>query len=166
MKISELLKETASCGSTSAGSIATVNATGTPPKGQFFGGDPSSSIYGVIHKNRKNRKKPIKEGLTKNSRGTYLFIYNPDVGLFIRKGEFSNHGRLFGKVFDRVYPKIQFDEFDRGYIVVSIDDKSLLIMPTSAREYFDYDIEKIFENKYSKKYKIKMSNRFRSYYLN
>ena len=50
------LEESASCGSTSSGSIATVNGTSTPPTGQFFGGDPNSSIYGIIKRNRRRRK--------------------------------------------------------------------------------------------------------------
>jgi len=50
------LEESASCGSTSSGSIATVNGTNTPPSGQFFGGDPNSSVYGKIKRNRRRRK--------------------------------------------------------------------------------------------------------------
>jgi len=50
------LGESASCGGTSSGGIATVNGTNTPPKGQFFGGDPNSSVYGPIKKNRRKRK--------------------------------------------------------------------------------------------------------------
>jgi hypothetical protein len=65
MKISELLKENSSAGGTSAGSIATnMTPNGTPPNGQFFGGDPSSSIYNTIKKNRKNRRKSVIVGKT------------------------------------------------------------------------------------------------------
>ena len=56
MKISEIIQETSSGGSTSAGNMGTTIAGGTPPKGQFFGGDPASSIYSTIKKNRKDRK--------------------------------------------------------------------------------------------------------------
>ena len=57
MKISEIIQETASGGSTSSGAIATnVVSGGTPPKGQFFGGSFSNSIYNTIKKNRKARK--------------------------------------------------------------------------------------------------------------
>jgi len=51
------LDESASSGATSAGAIATVNDSFDSPKdGQFFGGDPNSSIY-PIKKNREERKK-------------------------------------------------------------------------------------------------------------
>ena len=65
MKIWEILGETASCGSTSSGAIATVMTPMgiQPPKGQFFGGDPSASIYGPIKANRKKRKK-VRESVT------------------------------------------------------------------------------------------------------
>jgi hypothetical protein len=57
MKIRDLIRETSSGGSTSAGSIASVNSPmGTPPEGQFFGGDPNSSIYKPIKNHRKRRK--------------------------------------------------------------------------------------------------------------
>lgn len=53
------LEESSSCGSTSSSSIATVNTglSNGPIKGQFFGGDPNSSIYDTIKKNRKKRNK-------------------------------------------------------------------------------------------------------------
>ncbi|VVC05892.1 Uncharacterised protein [uncultured archaeon] len=50
------LKESASCGATSAGGIATVIGNRKVPDGQFFGGDPSSSIYSTIKKHRQKRK--------------------------------------------------------------------------------------------------------------
>lgn len=60
MRINELIRpgkknikvETASCGATSAGSVASIVGGG----GGFFGGDPAASIYHNIKKNRKNRK--------------------------------------------------------------------------------------------------------------
>jgi len=56
------IKESSSGGSTSAGSIATVNGPiGSPKNGQFFGGDPNASIYGPIKKHRKDRKKEVEE---------------------------------------------------------------------------------------------------------
>lgn len=56
MKISEIINETSSSGSTGAGSIATNISNGKLKDGQFFGGDPSSSIYATIKKHRENRK--------------------------------------------------------------------------------------------------------------
>lgn len=52
----EDLEESASGGSTSSGSIATVNGTNTPPSGMFFGGNPNTSVYGPIKRNRRRRK--------------------------------------------------------------------------------------------------------------
>jgi hypothetical protein len=62
MKIAEIVKENASGGSTSACCIATnMTPGGTPPKGQFFGGDPASSIYSHVWLNRKKRRETNNE---------------------------------------------------------------------------------------------------------
>ena len=64
MKISEIISETASCGATSSGAIATIpTASVNLKRGQFFGGDPSSSIYAVKKGSTKNRKKKVAESL-------------------------------------------------------------------------------------------------------
>ena len=61
-----------SSGGTSSGSIATVNAPmGMPPEGQFFGGDPNSSIYGKIKKNRARRKVTEKAKTVLNSKKSF-----------------------------------------------------------------------------------------------
>lgn len=57
MRLKQITTETASCGSTTAAAMGTTLAGGTPPAGQFFGGDPSSSIYPQIKKQREARKK-------------------------------------------------------------------------------------------------------------
>jgi hypothetical protein len=64
MRLSEI-QESASAGATGAGSICTNLAGGTPPKGQFFGGDPASSIYSTIKKHRKQRKEEVAESFYK-----------------------------------------------------------------------------------------------------
>lgn len=55
--------ESASCGGTSSGSIAT-SLTGSPSNGQFFGGNPNTSVYGPIKKNRKKRKTIISRNIS------------------------------------------------------------------------------------------------------
>lgn len=60
MRLSDI-KENASSGATGAGSISTSMSGGTPPTGQFFGGDPTSSIYSTIKRHRNARKKAVKE---------------------------------------------------------------------------------------------------------
>lgn len=63
MKIKELerkISESASGGSTSAGSVASVNTPLGSASG--FGGDPASSIYHNIKNNRKKNKKSKKTG--------------------------------------------------------------------------------------------------------
>lgn len=61
MKIKDIIRENGSGGGTSSGSISTVNSPiGTPPAGQFFGGDPNSSIYSPIKRHRKKRKNAVK----------------------------------------------------------------------------------------------------------
>jgi hypothetical protein len=65
MKISEVINETASSGSTTSANMGTTIAGGTPPKGQFFGGDPASSIYTTIKKHRKDRKSKVAEDTVK-----------------------------------------------------------------------------------------------------
>lgn len=63
------IKENASCGATSSGAIATAISGGTPPAGQFFGGNPSSSIYGPIKKRRAaRRRKQMSEAETKQAK--------------------------------------------------------------------------------------------------
>jgi hypothetical protein len=62
MRLKEIIREEGSCG-TSSGSIATVNTplgSNSPKDGQFFGGNPNSSIYTPIKKNRKKRKSVVK----------------------------------------------------------------------------------------------------------
>ena len=63
MRLKEMIKETASGGSTGASSVAYAPAGSTPKAGQFFGGDPNASIYGIIKKNRENRKKKVVENM-------------------------------------------------------------------------------------------------------
>ena len=60
MRLSDI-KENSSSGATSSANMGTTIAGGTPPKGQFFGGDPSSSIYSTIKNNRKKRKEKVAE---------------------------------------------------------------------------------------------------------
>jgi hypothetical protein len=48
------------CG-TSSGSISTGMASGSIPDGQFFGGDPASSIYPSIKKHRDDREEVVDE---------------------------------------------------------------------------------------------------------
>jgi len=67
MRLSQI-KETASAGATGAGAICTNLAGGTPPKGQFFGGDPASSIYPTIKKHRKARKEETVEEAVKTAK--------------------------------------------------------------------------------------------------
>jgi hypothetical protein len=59
MKIKEIT-EHASAGACSAGAIA--SSTAQPGPGQFWGGDPNSSVYSTIKRNRsKNKKKTRKQ---------------------------------------------------------------------------------------------------------
>ncbi len=54
----EKVEENASCGSTSSGSISAIPSV-LAGGDQFFGGDPSSSIYPVIKRNRHKKKHVI-----------------------------------------------------------------------------------------------------------
>lgn len=50
MRIHEILTENASSGTTSSGNVAVVvqPSGGTGKRDQFFGGDPSASIYSAV----------------------------------------------------------------------------------------------------------------------
>lgn len=58
MKIKEIT-EHASAGACSSGAIA--SSTAQPGPGQFFGGNPNSSVYSSIKRNRSKNKKKLKE---------------------------------------------------------------------------------------------------------
>jgi hypothetical protein len=149
MKLNEIFSESASGGATSAGSIAT--AVGD----QYgFGGDPSASIYAPIKKHRAARKvtKKLteykKEGvaihkLDNIAKGTYIFIYNPEAGFFIKSCHgYASHSRLLEKIFDKYY-KLAYDDWERGYVVVNPYIKTIIVMPTVRDFYLDeYEVFK------------------------
>lgn len=93
MRIKEIIDESSSCGATSSGAIAIAPVYKTNGN-SFFGGDPSSSIYGTIKNHRVNRKKKVIEELQPN---TYIVKWQVEdthgKGLFAHSARFQNINR-------------------------------------------------------------------------
>jgi hypothetical protein len=83
---------------------------------------------------------------------TYLWVYHPRVGFFVKPGRYAQHGKLFGDdVFyneENVEKGIYFDDYDRGYFKVFPALKTIAFMPTYARERFEFNMKVEFEKEF------------------
>jgi len=79
---------------------------------------------------------------------TFLWIYHRDTGLVVRRGRYAMHSTIF---YDMIRDwRMRFDDFDRGYIKLDPKTKTMYVMPTDPREYFVYDVKKVFEKEFPK----------------
>jgi hypothetical protein len=89
-------------------------------------------------------------GITPKSSGQYVWVYHPEVGLYIRKGGYASHDRIFGDLLNTHYDETPYDEWDRGYAELDPAQHTMYIMPTDAKGCYDWDIEKAFKKRFSR----------------
>jgi len=140
MRLKELIKETASSGSTTSANMGTALAGGTPPKGMFFGGDPNSSIYTTIKKHRNARKKAVSENMEPK---TYKVVWQAQDN--VGKGNFV-HSEMF-QCANRQEMDLDVEQVLDKWLMENYELEELYDVTLNYRVYLDN--KRIFEGRYN-----------------